>query len=565
MKLLVLLLNLCLTALAANPPCPSTPANYCQCGSGVNAKFLCRANNGYTWETNDKAPVDPCPAKYPKCTILTTAELLAHAVPASESICDPTGFVHTIGTEGNIKGKCVEVSFGGGKLQSQFWQAQGWKYSPPVGKSWLEGACDLDKFPTKESEQDDYLGWSDAKNDPGCGGVNVKTFAPSAALTMALTAVSKDCRADKSATPVQIAFKNTAAVRTKIRGCLNQYACKPYRDCELALAPGASETVTIDASFKYMVFTFYGEGKETELYPDANMKYPSTYDIKDSAVTMMLQTEMVVASAPAPPPVVKHLEDGKDGHCTDLTVNFSMDSDLDRVKDWWGANEYKYASWANSTCPTKYNSPDRPVQHPIGVNGVSIQEKGITSVFLSTAAAVTCNSADSIKACDAMKGCIWSHFGCVANHGIVPLVEVMAEEPTFFHAMQGTTCLEATWMMDGVKTPGMCPEVFDIRQKHEADTVCRTGGNLRYCKPADVMNVTLTTWGQTGWSHAIQANHCVEANFTIPGVIQPGKCPTGQYSKVQTDQITTVCRNGDNLKYCTPRDVVVVEVVTRGD
>jgi len=517
------------------------------------------------------------------------------------------------------------VSYGGGKLQSHFWQDQGWKYSPPIGKTWVDGACDTTKYPTKDSEQDDYLGWTDAKNDPGCGGVKVKTFAPAAALAMVtrkggekgdehgcvhdagyewcaaqkqcirrweqglgsehafkttcdvseygetvLTAAdSKDCRSDKTATPVQIAFKNTAAVRTKIRGCLNQYACKPYRDCELALAPGASETVTIDATFKYMVFTFYGEGKETELYPDANMKWPSTYEIKDSAVTMMVvEAEMV--AAPAAAPVVKHLEDAKGGHCTVLTVDFAMDSDLDRVKGWWSANEYKYTTWSNGTCPAKYSADSR-VEHPIGVKGVTTQDKGIGAAFVAILGAANCNAQDTIKGCDATEGCVWSHFGCVANHGgAKSLVEMMGVEEvssssSYYHAVQGTTCLEATWMMDGVKTPGQCSEAFDIRQKSETDTVCRTGGNLKYCKPADVMNVTVVTWGQSGWSHAIQANHCVEANFTIPGVVQPGKCPTGQYSKVQTDEVTTVCRNGGNLKYCTPRDVVVVEVVTRGD
>jgi len=49
-------------------PCPKAPANYCDCGIGVNTKWFCRANNGYVWETNDEHPVDPCPAKYPNCT-----------------------------------------------------------------------------------------------------------------------------------------------------------------------------------------------------------------------------------------------------------------------------------------------------------------------------------------------------------------------------------------------------------------------------------------------------------------------------------------------------------------
>jgi len=51
-------------------PCPSTPAQYCNCGDGDHGfKWLCRANDGYTWETNDAKPVNPCPAKYPACNL----------------------------------------------------------------------------------------------------------------------------------------------------------------------------------------------------------------------------------------------------------------------------------------------------------------------------------------------------------------------------------------------------------------------------------------------------------------------------------------------------------------
>jgi hypothetical protein len=52
-----LALTMTQSSLAQVPPtpCPSTPANYCDCGEGDHGfKFLCRANNGYTWETNEK-------------------------------------------------------------------------------------------------------------------------------------------------------------------------------------------------------------------------------------------------------------------------------------------------------------------------------------------------------------------------------------------------------------------------------------------------------------------------------------------------------------------------------
>merc|ERR1712072_1411932 len=34
--------------------------------------------------------------------------------------CDPAGYVASIGTDGGDKGKCLEIKFGGGKLQSAF-------------------------------------------------------------------------------------------------------------------------------------------------------------------------------------------------------------------------------------------------------------------------------------------------------------------------------------------------------------------------------------------------------------------------------------------------------------
>jgi hypothetical protein len=405
------------------------------------------------------------------------------------------------------------------------------------------------------------LGWTDAKNDPGCGGVKVITYAPAATVAMEMMVAapaSTDCRTDKTSTPISINFTNSAPDNAKIRGCQNQYACKPYVDCELALAPHASELVTIDASFKYMVFTFHGKSSEAELYPDANLKWPSSYDIEEPTVMAL--------AAPAPSPLVKHLEDPDHTHCSDITVEFDKESNLDQVDEWWSANEYKYTSWANGSCPTKFNTVDH-LEHPIGVKGITTREKGLTATLLA-AVTTKCNSADTIKACDAMPGCIWSHFGCVANSSSPVQMMMMAEvqaEDKYFHGVSDNKCREAMWKMDGVETPGQCPAEFDERESQEVSTVCRTGGNLKYCPAGDVMNVTVTTWGESGWMHNIENNHCVEANFTLPGVNMTGRCPTQQYKVVQSDDVTTVCRNGGNLKYCAARDVIVVEVVTRGD
>lgn len=48
-------------------------------------KWYCRANNGYTWETNDAAPENPCPCKYKKCTL--NNETAAEVIPTDFVEC----------------------------------------------------------------------------------------------------------------------------------------------------------------------------------------------------------------------------------------------------------------------------------------------------------------------------------------------------------------------------------------------------------------------------------------------------------------------------------------------
>lgn len=59
-RALTLLAVVSALASAQQPPgpCPKGgSANYCVCGQGDHDyKWLCRANNGYTWETNDEKP-----------------------------------------------------------------------------------------------------------------------------------------------------------------------------------------------------------------------------------------------------------------------------------------------------------------------------------------------------------------------------------------------------------------------------------------------------------------------------------------------------------------------------
>jgi len=334
MKLMMALAIVSL-ASATSPtpaPCPATPANYCVCGSGDSHgyKYYCRSNDGYTWSTNDAKPVSPCPCKYSECTVLTTEALVDRVSGAALDICDPTGYVHSIATDGADKGNCVELAFPGGPLASKFWEAMSWKYSAPIAPQWSTGKCNA-SF-DKVSTETPYDGWTEEKNG-GCGPVSLSKYAPASA----------------------------------------------------------------------------------------------------SASLFMMAAE------------------------------------------------------------------------------------------------------------------------------VTPL-----QEDTF-HGISGPQCRESNVSVAGIDQVGQCPVQYDVREGEKSSIVCRTGGNLKYCKKEDIVTMVVTTWGETGWKHAIQNNHCVEANFTIPGVNESGLCDKAHYPNVQSDETSVICRTGGNVKYCDARDVIVVEVVTRGD
>merc|ERR1711998_736384 len=72
-----------------------------------------------------------------------------------------------------------------------------------------------------------------------------------------------------------------------------------------------------------------------------------------------------------------YLVDGN--HCSDVKVDFSMDSKLDQVKNWWSANSYKYASYSEGLCPSTFGHVDH-LEHPIGVSGVTLRDMGMQAM-----------------------------------------------------------------------------------------------------------------------------------------------------------------------------------------
>jgi hypothetical protein len=296
-------------------------------------------------------------------------------------------------------------------------------------KNWEKGKlCDSHAFPSVESSE----------HPAGNPNVTLRKLGHGSVVSLTMVAAaSKDCRTDKTSAPITISFTNGAKAASKIRGCQNQFACHPYQDCELALPVGQAENIVIDASFKYFVFTYHGQSVETELYPDANLKWPESYTIKEPK-------GQVIVLAEATPTV----------------------------------------------------------------------------------------------------------------------------QATWFHEIDSATgdhkCRESNFTMGGISTKGRCPSEYSVFEKTESDLVCRTGGNLKYCKATDKVNVTINTWGMDGaWHHSIAGNQCFEANFTMAGLNLNGSCPSN-YGLLEKSEFDKVCLTGGNLKYCLPHNIITVKENTRG-
>jgi len=228
---------------------------------------------------------------------------------------------------------CCDVTVDTSDSHAVEWKnANAYKYV-----DWKQGLCDSSVYPTVESKT----------HPAGSDKVTLRKLGHAEVAVLGEFAVGKavDCRTNTTSTPVSIKFTNGASTPIKIRGCLNQYGCKPYRDCELALPAGADETVTIDASFKYFVFTYHGLPKETELYPDANLKYPPQYTVKAPKVVLgeeMPQEDTLVVSQDSP---------GNHAHCVEVTFYGGKNN------PYYQAHGYQYAppTWTQAPCGKQYN------------------------------------------------------------------------------------------------------------------------------------------------------------------------------------------------------------------
>jgi len=238
---------------------------------------------------------------------------------------------------------CDDVSVDMDDNHAKEWYgANNYKY-----KDWQTGLCDSTAYPSVESVT--HPGTAPKVTLRKLGHGKEDGWTPKS-LFMAAAGKTVDCRSDKTTDPIKISFDNAAGSFAKIRGCQNQYACKPYQDCELNMADSSTESVVIDASFKYMVFTYKGAcaGNETELYPDANMHWPATYTIKcpKTEVTMLAEENVsedtLVINSPSP---------GSHAHCEELSFAGGKNN------AYWKAHGYQYTPpvWNMGPCAKKYN------------------------------------------------------------------------------------------------------------------------------------------------------------------------------------------------------------------
>merc|ERR1711934_289144 len=62
-------------------------------------------------------------------------------------------------------------------------------------------------------------------------------------------------------------------------------------------------------------------------------------------------------------------------HCSDITVNMTMDGPLDQVKVWWSSNSYKYTSYDMGLCSSPFTKVGH-IEHPTGISGVTFRDVG---------------------------------------------------------------------------------------------------------------------------------------------------------------------------------------------
>jgi len=210
--------------------------------------------------------------------------------------------------------------------------------------AWKVGLCDPSVYPVVE--ESDHPGVTTKVTRRKSGHAEDMN---STSLAFVSDLQSSDCRTDKTTTAEKTVFTNAAGVSVKIRGCQNGFACKPYVDCELALPDKATQSVIFDKSFKFFVFTYKGPdaGKETELYPDANLHFPDTYTI--NAPTAEVVSEVMQSDDEVY--IINSVTPGNHAHCYALSFVGGKNN------KYYQSHGYQYQPpiWNPGFCDKRFN------------------------------------------------------------------------------------------------------------------------------------------------------------------------------------------------------------------
>jgi hypothetical protein len=206
---------------------------------------------------------------------------------------------------------------------------------------------------------------------------------------MAMTASKPVYTCGKGPYVASVMVKNTATEDVKLLYC--NHEAKHEAKCTACFEdiPYAHDfIVSVPKDAQSLLFAFKDiSGKSQEMYPAAKTgKWAAAYELKDAAKveysprSNAVRAKVLAAYVKTASNLVLHHEDSQN-HCTDLEIDFSADSALNRVKDWWSAHKYEYTQWKSGACETKFNHIDHQ-EHPIGVSGVTFREKGMTTAML---------------------------------------------------------------------------------------------------------------------------------------------------------------------------------------
>ena len=172
-----------------------------------------------------------------------------------------------------------------------------------------------------------------------------------------------------------IRVTNDYTATAKIRACTDKqgYKCKTYRDCAIELG-GSTLDVLVGDDVQYFVFAVTGSSDDHELYPDADYRWATKYDIKPPSEVQALEDAWVQPSAEVHGAEL-NVSCRNPSTCLQLNIPGGADN------EFWKANRYKYDSklhpeCSQTTCGAAYPQYESVVHNVQGYAGVDLVKYG---------------------------------------------------------------------------------------------------------------------------------------------------------------------------------------------